>query len=172
MYLHRAESPQHAVPQENLDKARGETDSDQCDQDQARGAHDRGPPHDHRLPWDEQHKRQPEDAMSQCRDLGRDGRTGGKGNYTGRPSSKENYEQRHVRAATRAPQAADLADPAPDHSATRDGRETWTPRAEWAADSTIPAGQQEATSSREAAVETRHMASATPRVAAAGSCAG
>ena len=110
--------------------------------------------------------------MSQCRDLGRDGRTGGKGKYSRRRSSKENYEQRHVRAATRAPQAADLADPAPDHSAIRDGRGTWTPRAEWAANSTVPADRQEATSSREAAVETQHMASATPRVAAAGSCAG
>src|SRR5512133_1270999 len=167
MYLHWAESPQHAVPQEDLDKARGNADSDQCDQDQASGAHCRGPPHDHRLPGDEQDKRHPEDAMSQCRDLGRDRRTGGKSKYTGRRSGKEDYEQCHVRAATRAPQAADLADPALDHSAIRDGRETWTPPAEWAADSTVPADQQEATSSREAAVEIQHRASATPRVAAA-----
>jgi hypothetical protein len=115
MDLHRAEAPQQTVANEDLDKSRSDADCDHCDEHQAGGLQNRSASNDHRLPGDQQNERQPADAVCQGRDLGWDRGTCGEGERTSQRGSKEDDEQRHVRAATCTPQAADLADPFPDH---------------------------------------------------------
>jgi hypothetical protein len=119
VYLHGAEPPQHAVPEKDLDKTRNYANGDQCEQYETRGSQHRCAPNDYRLPRDEQNKAKPEDAMDQCRDLGRDWRTGSEGNSTRQDGAEENCQQGHIGAATRTPHLADMGETPPEHGYPR-----------------------------------------------------